>query len=550
MTTDSAPIPSTATAQVGVLGLAVMGRNLARNLARHGYTVAVHNRTPRPHRRADRRARRRGHVRAGRDRRGVRRQPGAAPPGRDHGQGRRRHRRGDRRAGPAARGAGDIIVDGGNAHFADTRRREAALREHRPALRRHRRLRRRGGRAATGPASCPAARPSPTPPLGPMLENIAAQVDGVPCCTHVGPDGAGHFVKMVHNGIEYADMQLIAEAYDLLRQGLGATPAEIAEIFAEWNAGDLESFLIEITAEVLAHVDAETGQPFVDVVARPGRAEGHRPLDRAERPRPRRPGHRHRRGRPSPAPLSGYVAAARGRRRGASGQRRHVGGHATATRSSRTSARPCTPPRSSRTRRASTRSPPASAGVRLEHRPRRHGHASGAAAASSAPGSSTGSARPTSAEPDLPTAARRPVLRRGRRRRRRRPGGGSWPRPRWPACPTPAFSSSLGYYDGLRARAPARRAHPGPARLLRRAHLPARRRARHLPHPVGRRPHRDRGLTCPAPSPLPGSVKAEPGSGGLPRLVVYRTLRLRRGLPAGRARDRHGHPRAPTPSSG
>jgi 6-phosphogluconate dehydrogenase len=83
---------------------------------------------------------------------------------------------------------------------------------------------------------------------------------------HVGPDGAGHFVKMVHNGIEYADMQLIAEAYDLLRSGLGASPAEIAKIFGEWNSGDLESFLIEITAEVLAHVDAETGKPFVDVV--------------------------------------------------------------------------------------------------------------------------------------------------------------------------------------------------------------------------------------------------------------------------------------------
>jgi 6-phosphogluconate dehydrogenase len=91
-------------------------------------------------------------------------------------------------------------------------------------------------------------------------------VDGTPCCTHVGPDGAGHFVKMVHNGIEYADMQLIAEAYHLLRDGLGATPAELAGIFDEWNSGDLESFLIEITAKVLAHTDAATGQPFVDVV--------------------------------------------------------------------------------------------------------------------------------------------------------------------------------------------------------------------------------------------------------------------------------------------
>jgi 6-phosphogluconate dehydrogenase len=102
--------------------------------------------------------------------------------------------------------------------------------------------------------------------LGPILEDISAKVDGVPCCTHIGPDGAGHFVKMVHNGIEYADMQLIGEAYDLLRQGLGADPAELGDIFAEWNSGDLESFLIEITAEVLHHVDAATGKPFIDVV--------------------------------------------------------------------------------------------------------------------------------------------------------------------------------------------------------------------------------------------------------------------------------------------
>src|SRR5690348_2496239 len=99
-----------------------------------------------------------------------------------------------------------------------------------------------------------------------MFESIAAQVDGTPCCVHVGPDGAGHFVKMVHNGIEYADMQLIAEAYDLLRTGLSASPAEIADIFRTWNEGELESFLIEITADVLGHVDAATGLPFVDIV--------------------------------------------------------------------------------------------------------------------------------------------------------------------------------------------------------------------------------------------------------------------------------------------
>jgi 6-phosphogluconate dehydrogenase len=99
-----------------------------------------------------------------------------------------------------------------------------------------------------------------------MFERIAAVYDGTPCCTHVGPDGAGHFVKMVHNGIEYADMQLIGEAYDLLRQGLGLPPGELAAIFEQWNEGDLDSFLIQITAEVLGHVDAATGRPFVDVI--------------------------------------------------------------------------------------------------------------------------------------------------------------------------------------------------------------------------------------------------------------------------------------------
>jgi 6-phosphogluconate dehydrogenase len=100
-----------------------------------------------------------------------------------------------------------------------------------------------------------------------MLERIAAKAkDGAPCTTHIGPDGAGHFVKMVHNGIEYADMQLIAEAYDLLRRIAGYEPAQIAEVFRTWNTGRLDSYLIEITAQVLAHTDAATGRPFVDIV--------------------------------------------------------------------------------------------------------------------------------------------------------------------------------------------------------------------------------------------------------------------------------------------
>ena len=99
-----------------------------------------------------------------------------------------------------------------------------------------------------------------------IFTTIAAQVDGEPCCAYIGADGAGHYVKMVHNGIEYADMQLIAEAYDLLRFGIGLDVPTIKGIFDDWNAGDLESFLIEITATVLGKTDAETGKPLVDVI--------------------------------------------------------------------------------------------------------------------------------------------------------------------------------------------------------------------------------------------------------------------------------------------
>ena len=124
------------------------------------------------------------------------------------------------------------------------------------------------------------------PPSGPILESIAAQVDGEPCCAWIGPDGAGHFVKMVHNGIEYADMQFIAEAYDLLRRR-GLTPTESAAVFREWNAGELDSFLIEITADVLDQVDASHRPPARRRHRRRRRAEGHRSLDRADRPGPR-----------------------------------------------------------------------------------------------------------------------------------------------------------------------------------------------------------------------------------------------------------------------
>ena len=145
----------------------------------------------------------------------------------------------------------DIVIDAGNSHFADTRRRTAECRE--------RGLRFigtgvSGGEegALLGPSIMPGGERAAYGEVEEVFTTIAAQVDGEPCCAYVGPDGAGHYVKMVHNGIEYADMQLIAEAYDLLRFGVGLDVPAIASIFDDWNTGDLESFLIEITATVLA----------------------------------------------------------------------------------------------------------------------------------------------------------------------------------------------------------------------------------------------------------------------------------------------------------
>ena len=153
---------------------------------------------------------------------------------------------------------GDIIIDGGNALYTDTIRREQEIAD--------RGLNFVGAGisggeegALNGPAIMPGGPEKTWEALGPLLESIAANVDGVPCVTHIGPDGAGHFVKMVHNGIEYADMQVIGD-------GAGMTPAEIAEVFRTWNAGDLDSYLIDITAEVLAQVDAETGKPLIDLI--------------------------------------------------------------------------------------------------------------------------------------------------------------------------------------------------------------------------------------------------------------------------------------------
>jgi len=253
-----------ASAQIGVTGLAVMGRNLARNLARHGYRVALHNRT----------AERTRSLIAEHGTEGTF-VPSESVGGFVASLERPRAMIIMVKAGEPTDAVigelvplldeGDIVIDCGNAHYADTRRRERDLRA--------RGLHFVGSGvsggeegALNGPSIMPGGSAESYQTLGPMFESIAAQVDGTPCCVHVGPDGAGHFVKMVHNGIEYADMQLIAEAYDLLRAGTGASPAELADVFRTWNEGDLESFLIEITADVLGHVDAGTGRPFADIV--------------------------------------------------------------------------------------------------------------------------------------------------------------------------------------------------------------------------------------------------------------------------------------------
>ncbi len=258
------PKSTTGTAQIGVTGLAVMGSNIARNFARHGYTVALHNRSI-----AKTDALLAEH---GDDGKFVRSETIA-----EFLDALERPRRVliMVKAGEPtdavineladAMEQGDIIIDGGNALYTDTIRREKAMAE--------RGLHFVGAGisggeegALNGPSIMPGGPAESYKSLGPLLEEISAHVDGVPCCTHIGPDGAGHFVKMVHNGIEYSDMQLIGEAYQLLRDGLDMSAPQIAEVFTEWNSGDLDSFLVEITAEVLQQIDAKTGKPLVDVI--------------------------------------------------------------------------------------------------------------------------------------------------------------------------------------------------------------------------------------------------------------------------------------------
>jgi 6-phosphogluconate dehydrogenase len=252
------------TADIGVIGLAVMGENLILNMESRGFTVACYNRTA-------------SKVEAFVQGRAKGKKIIGCLTLEDFCRTLRRPRKVMLmiKAGAAVDQQieallphlepGDVIIDGGNSLFSDSRRRAAALAA-RGLLFVGTGV--SGGEegALTGPSLMPGGHAEAWPLVQPIFQAIAARVDGAPCCDWIGSDGAGHFVKMVHNGIEYGDMQMIAEAYALLRGALGLSADELAGIFRDWNGGELNSYLVEITADILAKKDEETGQPLLDVI--------------------------------------------------------------------------------------------------------------------------------------------------------------------------------------------------------------------------------------------------------------------------------------------
>ncbi len=255
------------TAKIGMVGLAVMGENLALNIARNGFPIAVFNRDTTKVDKFLERAK--THAEG--------QQVIGAYSMEDFVKSIERPRKIILlvKAGGAVDAVieqlkplldqGDIIIDGGNSYFENTIRREKDLKA---AGFNFIGCGVSGGEkgALWGPSLMPGGDKAAYEELKPIWEKIAAQVDDGPCVTYVGPDGAGHFVKMVHNGIEYGDMQLIAEAYDILRNVVGLSAAELADVFAKWNEGSLNSFLIEITAKIFTVNDPETGKPLVDLI--------------------------------------------------------------------------------------------------------------------------------------------------------------------------------------------------------------------------------------------------------------------------------------------
>jgi 6-phosphogluconate dehydrogenase len=255
----------TSQAEIGLIGLGVMGQNLALNIAERGFPVAVYNRTP-SRTEAFARSEEAGQLPV---------MPCLSLESLVAALARPRAIMLMVKAGAATDGQiealaplldpGDVIIDGGNAHYRDTIRRERALRE-RDLLFLGTGI--SGGEegARHGPSIMAGGEAAAYQRLRPIFEAIAAKVDGAPCAAHVGADGAGHFVKMIHNGIEYADMQLIAETYALMRDALGLAYPAMQAAFAEWNRGELDSYLIAITADILGKSDPETVQPMVEVI--------------------------------------------------------------------------------------------------------------------------------------------------------------------------------------------------------------------------------------------------------------------------------------------
>ncbi|UJL46947.1 NADP-dependent phosphogluconate dehydrogenase [Virgibacillus sp. NKC19-16] len=250
--------------QIGVIGLAVMGKNLALNIESRGYSVSVFNRSPeKTEAFLEGEAKGKNFVGATSIEEFV------------NSLEKPRKILLMVKAGPATDATieslqpylakGDVLIDGGNTLFEDT-------------IRRNKELEKTGIHfigtgvsggeegALNGPSIMPGGQKQAYDLVAPIFEAISAKVDGDPCTTYIGPDGAGHFVKMVHNGIEYGDMQLISEAYYILKHVLGLDTQELHEVFSEWNKGELDSYLIEITADIFTKTDDETGKPLVDVI--------------------------------------------------------------------------------------------------------------------------------------------------------------------------------------------------------------------------------------------------------------------------------------------
>src|SRR3954471_1040296 len=249
--------------QFGVIGMAVMGKNLAMNIESRGYTVSVYNRSR--EKTDDILAETKGRnfkgtysieefVESLESPRKIMLMVKAGAPT-------------DATIEELIPylNKGDILIDGGNTLFTDTQRRNKKLSDlgiHFIGTGVS------GGEegALKGPSIMPGGQKEAYDLVAPIFKDISAKVNGDPCTTYIGPDGAGHYVKMVHNGIEYGDMQLISEAYFILKQVLGLNAGELHHVFAEWNKGELDSYLIEITADIFTKVDEETGKPMVDVI--------------------------------------------------------------------------------------------------------------------------------------------------------------------------------------------------------------------------------------------------------------------------------------------